>query len=279
MNFGKTILEKSMEGFVLSTNNPKINDAGIVRTNNKKYNDLTIFNLPSDVQKQDSVKFEVVLSDRGYFYANFKEKVSRNDLNTGNDDAPKISTENRAYWYDWGEKKEREFIKKVVPVLNLEIRRNPEKDKGADGKPHPEAIDLVDDTNKCYADLKTVRTPFYMSGGEIYPKSQKRYDPTYTVTFNKNDYDNYKKNYLNKNKKCLIYFWVVWKKNKLGPYYGISVSPIKGVWVADFSKIVNYNDKYKFPLHYYKNRKNDDKNAQCGYMLDLRDTDIFDKVL
>ncbi len=106
------------------------------------------------------------------------------------------------------------------------------------------------------ADLKTQTTPFFTS---------KRYNfnPNYTVTFNKKDFNRYNKLYSNID----IYFWVNWKDTN---WNGLSVNSLHGIFFSSFNnlkKIINENKVE----HFYKKRVNDViGNAKSSYLIDVR---------
>lgn len=86
-------------------------------------------------------------------------------------------------WYIWGESEENDFVKHIVPKLGIDLRINSEKAQ------NPWEIDLFDYTHNRYADLKVQNTPFFTAGRYMYGGMP--YNPTYTVTFNRKDYENY----------------------------------------------------------------------------------------
>ena len=59
----------------------------------------------------------------------------------------------------------------------------------------------------------------------------------------------------------------------------IVVKPIKGVWRAEFSKIADIINDNKVALHKYMHRCNDDHNAKESYLLNLNDTEVFEKLI
>lgn len=254
-----------MEGILLSVD--RAAKSGIVDTRNHQFGVLTIRfedTIPDDVQENRSVSFEIETGFDGNPYARFVSVVARNQAVSEN-------TERRELWYTWGEDAEKDFIRKVVPQIGIDIRRNPEKDHCA------WAIDLFDYTNNRYADLKVQETPFFSSGSAKYCYRGERYDPTYTVTFNKKDYENYSKTHPD----CDIYFWVNWKQLELTFPDGsaLYVQPIHGVWRASFSVMSKLIQQGEVSLHTYQHRVNDDHNARDSYMFLLSDTSVFTKLL
>ncbi|AUJ61376.1 hypothetical protein B6257_12700 [Bacillus velezensis] len=120
------------------------------------------------------------------------------------------------------------------------------------------------------SDLKTQNTPFFTA-------RKYKYNPQYTVTFNKNDADRYRENYPNID----IYFWVDWIavryfKKSTNPNYrdtDIRVNPMHGVWKVSFKDL---DEIIKFaPLHKYKERVNDYQgNARESYLINLYNSKI-----
>ena len=164
-----------------------------------------------------------------------------------------LDKEDKDLWCSYGEKVESLFVKEVAPKIELNVEINPEK------KTNKYAHDLIMDGNK-RADLKLQSRPFFMS-------AKYGCDPNKTVSFNKKDYDRYKKLYPD----IHIIFWVNWKKESA---YGVSVEKKNGVWIFIMKDI---DDQIKTaPLHEYKNRVNDNKgNAKDSYLLHLKDSNRF----
>lgn len=174
-------------------------------------------------------------------------------------------TEDRSWWYKYGELGEKFFVEWVCPDIGLEGKINPQKEKD------PTVPDLIVDGR--LSDLKTQKTPFFTAGryyktvengNEVIP-----YDPTYTVTFNIKDYNRYLYKY-----PCIdIYFWVQWKDTVYAPSYGdsVTVEPISGVWMIPFLELreIIYNNDYH--IHKYTRRYGKTGNATESYLVDLRD--------
>ncbi len=158
-------------------------------------------------------------------------------------------TEDKKKWIKYGEEKEREFIKKIAPKINLDVRMNPKKRKD------PTSIDMI--INGRLADLKYKNEPFYLS--------EKLYDikPKYCITFDTIDY----RRYCNYSDLDVI-FWVDWNKKT---NYGVTVDEVKGVWKMKFEKIKENIENDYYSKHEYKKRKNDPINSKSSYLLDLRD--------
>jgi cold shock CspA family protein len=168
--------------------------------------------------------------------------------------------EDKKHWCEIGAAEEAEFIEKIEPYIEEKLMINPEK------KDDATAIDLSFKNINRYADLKTQRTPFFKAN-EFYD-----FDPRYTVTFNRNDYQNYSINYNNP----MIYFWVNWKElNKEIKNCIYEVEPLYGVWKVSLLDITQKIENGEAPLHKYINRRNDNENARDSYLLDLRE---FNKI-
>lgn len=253
-----------MEGILLSIDGST--NSGKVDTRNNKFGILTIYfgnTIPNNIQENDSVCFEIKKSAVGNIYAKFVAVVERNQA--------VFNTEDRDKWHIWGEDYEKDFIEKVVPMLDVDIRINPEK------KQFAWAIDFFDYTNCRYADLKVQETPFFSAGSAKYKYRDRRYDPTYTVTFNKKDYENYSKTH----PECDIYFWVNWKQLQYSFPSGrdITVKPIRGVCKASFQEMSSLIESGDVSLHAYQHRVNDDYNARDSYLFLLSDTSVFKRLI
>lgn len=244
-----------MKGRLLSVDRAK--KIGIVDTRNDNYGELTIYfqNIDDSIQKDVTVEFDVRVSAAGNTYAKFQSVVERNQAI--------FNTEDRNLWYEWGEDEENDFIKNVVPLMNLDIIINPEKTI------KPWAIDLFDKTNNRYADLKTQNTPFFTAGR--YKYKGEKYNPSFSVTFNKKDFENYLVNHSD----CDIYFWVNWTQLN---YKNINVEPVHGVWRASFQKMKEKIENEEVVLHAYLSRVDDDHNAKDSYVFNLLDEDVFEKM-
>ena len=166
------------------------------------------------------------------------------------------NTEDKAWWVVHGATKEEEFVSLVAPQIGLKAEINPEKLKD------DYAPDLVIDDDRKIADLKAQNTPFFTVG-----KTYRGYDPNYTVTFNKKDFDRYSELYPD----IHILFWVKWLQTSMGKGINrIEVSPIYGVWRCTLQEICSFIHEGA-PLHAYQRRGEDrDGNAKNSYLLDLR---------
>lgn len=245
-----------MEGILISL--AREEKWGRVDTRNDDLGTLTIYfqQVPEALPLQSTVEFELVKSRAGKYYAKFVSAADRNQA--------LFNTEDRAQWYGWGEGEEKAFLERVVPRLGIDLRLNPEKEQ------KPWEIDLYDYTNRRYADLKTQNTPFFTAGKYFYGRSP--YDPTYTVTFNKKDYENYLENHPD----CDIYFWVCWQQLT---YKNIRVKALCGVWRAPFRRLADKIQAGEVALHTYRHRVDDDHNAKDSYLFDLADTAVFQRLI
>ena len=238
-----------------------------VDTRNDLYGVMTMYfknnDIPQNVCENYTVEFDVILSRSNNYYAVFSSIVERNQAI--------FNTENRRQWYIHGEDLEGDFISECVPRINRDIRINPLKDTD------PTVIDMLDytdDPSGRPCDLKTQNTPFFLAGKYDYLKNGQRviYDPSYTVTFNRKDYERYKLLYPD----CAIYFRVMWQQLT---GYGVSVTEVNGVWKAEFSEMCDRIERKTVYLHSYQNRRTDDHNAKDSYLFDLNDETVFTKLL
>ena len=229
----------------------------IVDTRNDQYGRLRMYysKIKENLALNSTVSFDIKRSAAGNIYAKYIAAVERNTAI--------FNTEDRSQWYNWGENEENDFISYIVPHLNLDIQINPAK------RTCSWAIDLIDYTRNRPADLKTQNTPFFTVAK--YKYKGVTCNPTYSVTFNRKDYINYKSNYPN----CDIYFWVHWTQTQ---YRNYTVPEIYGVWRGDFSKMALCIESGQAPLHPYMHRVDDDHNANDSYVFNLQDEDIFEKV-
>lgn len=172
-------------------------------------------------------------------------------------------TEDRYWWYKYGEVGEQFFVDWVCPDLDLDGIINPEKEV------NPTVPDLLVDGK--LSDLKTQKTPFFTAGR--YHKKvdgiSVPFDPTYTVTFNVKDFNRYSALY----PSIDIYFWVKWKDTVYAPTQGdkIEVAPISGVWVSSFEALRELIYRNEYPIHAYARRQGKTGNATESFLIDLRD--------
>lgn len=247
-----------MEGRVVEINVEK--EYGRIDTQNREIGRLTFYlnKIFEEIKINDTVSFEVKKSKAGNLYAKNVKLVHRN--------LAKFNTEDKQTWCKEGEKLEKAFVEEIVPKLGLDIGINPQK------RADPYVIDLIDRTNNRFADLKSQNTPFFSSGRYVYPKNGQNYDPAYTMTFNKKDYERYKVLYPD----CDIYVCINWTQLEYGDK---KVNFVNGVWRAHFYAMAQAIENGDVILHEYIHRKNDDKNAKSSYLFDLRDEEIFERVI
>lgn len=157
-------------------------------------------------------------------------------------------TEDKGWWYQHGEKLEETFVRLCSEKLKIDARINPDKELDKT------APDLI--VERSLADLKTQNTPFFTAG-------RYRLDPRFAVTFNRKDYERYKRLY----PSIVIYFWLDWKQTTwkdckvdyLGGFYRLPF--------ADVAALIE-NDA---PEHTYIHRSApDDRNAKSSFLLDIR---------
>lgn len=242
-----------MEGRIISISN---SGKGSVNTGNNQYGILPIYQLPPNVAVDMTIEFTIRVSAIGNTYAVFSSIVERNTA--------LFNTEDRSRWYTWGEDEEGDFVRLVVPDLHIDLRKNPEKET------RPWAIDLIDYTHNRFADLKTQNTPFFSCGQ--YQYNGEPYDPRYTVTFNKKDYENY----IDNHPDCDIYFWVNWRQLS---YRQTTIEGLYGVWRAPFSVMAEKIESGQVVLHAYLHRTDDDHNAKDSYLFMLNDPNVFERLL
>lgn len=245
-----------MEGILISLD-PEAK-RGRVDTRNDGIGILPIYfrEIPESVKINCTVVFNVAISSGGRRYAKFISVADRNQA--------LFNTEDRTQWYNWGEEEEKDFVKHIVPKLGIDLRINPEKVN------KPWEIDLFDYTHNRYADLKSQKTPFFTAGKYMYGGVP--YDPTYTVTFNKKDYESYRE----KHPDSDIYFWVYWMQLT---YKNIRVNELYGVWRGSFSKMAEKIQAGEVALHVYKHRVDDDHNAKESYLFHLEDAAVFERLI
>lgn len=245
-----------MRGLIVKCENDK--EFTIVDTRSDQHGRLRLYhNEPAGTLAVGmTVDFELKVSGAGNTYAKLTSVIERNQA--------LFSTEDRTKWYEWGEDEEADFVEKIVPQIGLDIRKNPEKEHCS------WAIDLFDYTNDRPADLKVQNTPFFTVAKYHY--CGKRCDPTYSVTFNRKDYESYQANYPD----CSIYFWVHWTQRE---YHDITVPELYGVWRAELSKLGKRIQRGEAPLHAYQNRQTDDHNARDSYVFSLLDEEVFERLL
>lgn len=157
-------------------------------------------------------------------------------------------TEDRGWWYIHGEKLEESFVTLCRERLGMDARINPAKERDKT------APDLI--VQGTVADLKTQNTPFFTAG-------RYRLDPRFAVTFNRKDYERYKRLYPD----IVIYFWLDWTQTT---WRDSSVAYLGGIYRLPFSEVAALIEA-PAPEHSYINRQSpNDRNAKSSFLLDIR---------
>ena len=166
--------------------------------------------------------------------------------NNQNQGTQKFNTEDKSKWIDWGVAKESTFL---WLCEQYNILQGIKKSSGPVYLPEFVYEDR-------YLDLKTVRTPFFLSQQKF------NIDPNFAVTLNKQDVLDCTIKY----PECQIVFWVNWKATT---NFGVSVKKQQGVWFLSYERMEKMISDS--PLHKYQNRIHDSNgNAKDSYVLDLR---------
>lgn len=156
----------------------------------------------------------------------------------------------RTWCMEYGPITERKFVAWATQTLGLDVCMNPAKN----GDPY--TYDLLLDRKP--ADLKTVRTPFYLAR-DLYGL-----DPQYTVTFNHKDGQRYRKNYPD----ISIMFDVVFDGS---PHQMGCVQPMRLVAVGTLNQVAQAITDSGYHRHGYQQRINDTQgNAKESWLLDVR---------
>ena len=161
------------------------------------------------------------------------------------------NNQDKQAWCDaFGAPTERKFVRWAVDTLGLKLRMN---DAKADD---PYTFDMY--LGSWPADLKSVRTPFYMASALF------GLDPQYTVTFNHKDGLRYREKY----PTIRVIFDVMFdgKRHRMGvvqPMRLVAVGTLDGVATA-----IRDSGLHKHP---YRERVNDTSgNAKESWLLDVR---------
>ena len=163
-----------------------------------------------------------------------------------NDSIPH-DTEDRGWWYIHGENLEEKFVRLCQKHFNFEAIINPAKNMDR------AAPDLIIDG--AVSDLKTQNTPFFTAG---------RYGiaPRFAVTFNRKDYERYKRLYPD----IVIYFWIDWKQTS---WKNIQVDYLGGIYRLPFHKVASIIES-PAPEHFYMRRQAPgDVNAKSSFLIDI----------
>jgi hypothetical protein len=161
-----------------------------------------------------------------------------------------LKTENKLDWCKSGASQEELFVFLFGHTFGLKI--NPDK------KNDPYTVDLIHKKRGELCELKTRRTPFFMS--------QKLYGVPvqYAVTINRNDIERYTE----RHPSLPLYFWVWWDTCLSG--YGSTVKRMHGLWGIRLEQLVELCTPDR--LHCYERRKNDTQgNAKDSYVVSVKD--------
>lgn len=157
-------------------------------------------------------------------------------------------TEDRGWWYIHGEKLEASFVRLCRERIGINAHINPAKELDKT------APDLIVDG--VIADLKTQNTPFFTAG-------RYKLDPRFTVTFNRKDYERYKRLYPD----VVIYFWLDWTQTT---WRDNRVAYLGGIYRLPFTEVASIIES-PAPEHFYVNRQApNDINAKSSFLIDIR---------
>jgi hypothetical protein len=168
------------------------------------------------------------------------------------------NTEDRAYYHQFGEKQECEFVE-IHPHLKYII--NPEKSHPIHGK---YAIDLEQIQTGVKTDLKCQFTPFYTAAIN-YPHIID--DSKNAVTFNVKDRRRYAQKQLESidGLKINIIFWTRWNVSES---YGCKIDAVDKVFLCSFDDLTELCTE----MHEYEKRKNlpqSDLNSRESFVLNI----------
>ncbi len=183
-------------------------------------------------------------------------------------------TEDKNWWLQWGEGKEKAFKTfcdkvRILPGLSFNPEREGGKKRGA-----PEFV-----WQGHLLDVKVQNQPFF--------EAVQRFGipPRYAVTLNWRDVRDVREKYAD----CLVVYWVNWvpvRYIKTVPRItmpprvveDISVEPLHGIWIIPPPKLFELENKAIIAgnLHWYVRRYGDNKgNAKSSYVIDIRDADLL----
>ena len=229
----------------------------VVIENEGSFTTLSIYfsEMPLALSVGAVIEFELKRSEKGIQYGRFI-KLADSKFN------PFDKIDNLSL-YDWGEQVKTNFVEKVAPNLGLDLAFCEPSNKKS-GK-----INFIDRTNNRQGDIQVQETPFYTSGRHFY--GDKNYNPSYTVTLNKENYESYAKLGVDFD----IYYLVKWKELSYDTQYEtITVEEVQGIWVTSFYKIREVVESGKAHLHEYRYRRGEET-----YLLNLNDEDVFTRYL
>lgn len=152
--------------------------------------------------------------------------------------------DNKAFWCNHGERQEIAFVevmKKLSTSYSVEVhplkRLNPY---------HPDLLITENSTGESLiGEVKIKNSPLFF--GERYGVK-----PQFALTMDLKDSFNYSK-WLNRGIDIVIFIWVKWEAHRMesgGKTY--EVSPMRGIWVTQFSKLSKLEKSNPPPIHWYK---------------------------
>jgi len=177
---------------------------------------------------------------------------------------PARNEDKQAWCDEYGPKTERKFCDWATQVLGVDVMPNPAKDQD------PYTFDLLYDGKP--ADLKTVRTPFFMAE-HLYG-----IDPQFAVTFNHKDGQRYREHY----PSIRIVFDVKFDGGTLASSAmpePVHVQPMHLVAIGTLDQVSRAITDSGFHRHDYQARVNDTEgNAKASWLLDVRKLTVLHHV-
>jgi len=156
-------------------------------------------------------------------------------------------TEDRRWWYAFGEQEEFAFIA-LLKSYGVDVRRNPAK---AVDRTTPDLL-----IKGRLSDVKAQRTPFFTAFQYGLPAQ-------YTVRFNRKDYERYAERWPH----IWLYFWIRWDTCT---WQDLVVPHVDDVFAIPFVRLRTL--VANAPEHFYDRRKTDPRaNAKSSFLLDARD--------
>lgn len=244
----------------------------IVTTDGRSFSVLTVYfsEMPADIKAGSRIEFEIRTSSRGNRYGKFIQKAgATQNVFDVKENAPLyewdetnqelFNADENLDLYEWGEQVKTNFVEKVAPNLELDLVFSNPTNKES-GK-----VNLIDRKNNRQGDIQVQETPFFTSGKYLYCGN--RYNPSYTVSLNKDNYDSYALI----DGEFDIYYLVHWKSLE---GFGVTVEKVQGLWVTSFAKVRKAIEKGGVCLHEYWNG-----GGEKSYLLNLNDTNVFTRYL
>ena len=144
-----------------------------------------------------------------------KRVVSFNDL------------DNKAFWCQLGEDKEHAFVKVMSKIDSpYQVEIHPEKESNPY---HPDLLVNFNSKN-LIGEVKIKNSPLFIA-------NKYKVDPQYALTMDLKDSFNYNK-LLKRGIDVIIFAWIRWEAHEMQlTNKTYKVSPMRGVWVTNFSKI------------------------------------------